>query len=76
MKDKTSKLGFGRINRCSLCQESRKNILKSVQGVPGGSVVKNLLASAGGIDLILGTERFPHVAKQLSPWAMTTEPVL
>ena len=26
MKDKTSELGFGRINRHSLCQESRKNI--------------------------------------------------
>lgn len=26
MKDKTSELGFGRINRRSLCQESRKNI--------------------------------------------------
>ena len=45
-------------------------------GFPGGPVAKNLPANAGDMGSIpgLGT-KIPHVAGQLNPCAITTEPV-
>ena len=45
-------------------------------GFPGGSVVKNLPANAGDMDLIPVLGRFPQALEQLSLCATTTEPVL
>lgn len=41
-------------------------------GFPAGSGVRNVAAKAGGMDPILDQ----HAAEQLSPRAVTTEPVL
>ena len=40
---------------------------------PGGAVVKNLPANAGGMGSSPGLGRFPHAMEQLSPCATTTE---
>ena len=53
----------------SVCILSKKG---TFQGFPDGSVVKNLPANAGDMGLIPGPGR-PHVMKQLSPCATTTE---
>ena len=45
--------------------------------LPGGTVDKNLLASAGDMGLILGLgTQSLHAVGQLSPCTTTTEPVL
>ena len=45
-------------------------------GFPGGPVVKNLPSSAGDASLIPGQgTKIPHAVGQLSPCAITTEPV-
>ena len=46
----------------------------SNRGFPGGSVVKNPPANAGGFYPWSG--RIPHATERLSPSATTTEPVL
>ena len=43
---------------------------------PGGTVVGNPPANAGGTGSIPGLGRFPRAAEQLSPCATTTEPAL
>ena len=48
----------------------------SGRGFPGGSVVKNLPASAGVTGSIPGPGKIPHASEQLSPCATTIEPVL
>ena len=50
--------------------------LKCFAGFPGGSVIKNLPASAGDMGLILDLGKIPHAEEQLSPCATTIEPVL
>ena len=47
-----------------------------LEGFPGGAVVKNPPANAGDVGSSAGPGRFPHVVKQLSLCATTTEPVL
>ena len=60
----------------SASQSSVVKDVKKFQDFPGGAVVKNPSASAGDMGSSPGPGRFPHVAKQLSPCATTTEPVL
>ena len=43
-------------------------------GSPRGSVIKNLPADAG--DTVCWSRKIPHTEEQLSPCAVTTEPVL
>ena len=43
--------------------------------VPGGSVVKNLPASAGDTGFIPGQGRLPHAAEQLSPQLLSLSPL-
>ena len=45
-------------------------------GFPGGAVVKNLPANAGGHGFDPWSGKIPHAAEQLSPCATATEPVL
>ena len=45
----------------------------TARGFPGGSVVKNLPASAGSNPW---SGKIPHVSEQLSPQAATAKPVL
>ena len=54
----------------------RKEINQFNLGFPGGSVVKNLPASAGDTGSILWSRKIPHVLEQLSLYATTVEPVL
>ena len=49
---------------------------KSDRGFPHGSMVKNMPANAGNMGSIFWSGTIPHAAKQLSPCAATTEPVL
>ena len=44
------------------------------EGFPGGAVVENLPANAGGHGFEPWSRRIPHAAEQRSPWATTTEP--
>ena len=44
------------------------------EGFPGGSVVKNLPANAGGDGLYPWFREIPQAAEQLSPCAIITEP--
>ena len=43
---------------------------------PGGAVVKNPPANAGGHRFEPWSGKIPRVTEQLSLWATTTEPVL
>ena len=43
------------------------------QGFPGGTVVKNPSANAGGHGFVPRSGKIPHAMKQLSPCATTTE---
>ena len=43
-------------------------------GFPGGTVVRNLTANAGGQGFKPWYGRIPHAAEQLSPCVTTTEP--
>ena len=43
-------------------------------GFPGGAVVENLPASAGGHGFDPWSGKTPHAVEQLGPWATTTEP--
>ena len=45
-----------------------------MSGFPGGAVVENLPANAGGHGFKPWSGKIPHAAEQLSPWATTTEP--
>ena len=45
-------------------------------GFPGGAVVKNPPANAGGHGFDPWSRKIPHAAEQLSLCATTTEPVL
>ena len=45
-------------------------------GFPGGAVVKNPPANAGGHGFEPCSVKIPHATEQLSPCATTTEPVL
>ena len=60
------------------CPSETKSIIRKYlnQGFPGGSVVKNLPASAGDRGSIPGPGRFPCAMEQLSPCAATPELVL
>ena len=49
---------------------------KSWRDFPGGAVVKNPPASAGGHGFEPWSGKIPYAAEQLSPWATTTEPEL
>ena len=56
--------------KASLCSSK-----KYQRGFPGGAVVKNPPANGGhGFEPWSG--KIPHAAEQLSPYAITTEPVL
>ena len=43
-------------------------------GFPGGAMVENLPANAGGHGFEPWCGKIPHAAEQLGPWATTTEP--
>ena len=55
---------------------TKKTMLKKKGDFPGGPVVKNLPANAGGTGSIpgLGT-KIPHAMGQLNPCTTTTEPM-
>ena len=45
-----------------------------IRGFPGGPVVKNLSANAGGTDRFnTWPRKIPHTSEQLSPFPTTTE---
>ena len=48
----------------------------SVEGFPGGAVVKSLPANAGDHGFEPWSRKIPHAAGQLSPCATATEPAL
>ena len=52
-------------------KEGMETEIRGCTGFPGGAVVKNLPANAGG-----SSGKIPHAAKQLSPCATTSEPAL
>ena len=43
-------------------------------GFPGGAVVENLPANAGGDGFEPWSGKIPHATEQLGPWATITEP--
>ena len=49
---------------------------KIFRGFPGGTVVKNPPANAGGRGFEPWSGKIPHAVEQLSPCATTTEPAL
>ena len=49
-------------------------VSKIYQGFPGGAVVENLPADAGGHGFEPWSGKIPHAAERLGPWATTTEP--
>ena len=50
--------------------------LMDTKGSPGGSVVKNPPANAGGMGSIPDRRKISRAVKQLSPCTTATEPVL
>ena len=85
---KESKLLHGKIQNVQFStkyykayKETRKYgsdewIKKTWAGFPGGAVVKNPPANAGGHGFEPWSGKIPRAAEQLSPCATTTEPVL
>ena len=57
------------------CLKSLK-IKNSIEGFPGGSVLKNLPANAVDVGLIPASREIPHAEEQIRLCATTVEPVL
>ena len=54
--------------------ETAHLIKEKAGGFPGGTVVENLPANAGGHGFETWSGKIPHAAEQLGPLATTTEP--
>ena len=63
-------------SRNGIWEKRRKEKRRHPWDLPGGTVVKNPPANAGGTGSIPGPGKFPHTAEQLSPCNTTTEPAL
>ena len=59
--------------KVSKITEEKEESENGCEGLPGGTVVKNLPASAVDMDFIPDVGRFHMLLKQLSPCATTTE---
>ena len=58
------------------CETQLKSDVNGRWDFPGGTVVKNPSANAGGHRFEPWSRKIPHAAEQLSPCATATEPAL